>query len=57
MKTNAPKVATWWVSVVLGGLGILGHFVTIAPLINSNKVWLLMAGFVLLVLSTTLKDL
>ena len=55
-KLSAPKVITWWIAVVLGALGILGHVGTVAAL-SQYSFWLVTAGLVLLVLATLLKDL
>jgi hypothetical protein len=56
MKLSAPKVITWWIAFILGVLGLLGHFATIAML-SQYSFWLVAAGFVLLVLATLLRDL
>ncbi|MGA9191365.1 MAG: hypothetical protein WBZ24_06520 [Anaerolineales bacterium] len=56
MKLSAPKVITWWIAVVLGVLGLLGHFGTIAVL-SQYAFWLVAAAFVLLALATLLKNL
>ncbi len=56
MRTNAPKFVTWIISVILGGLGIISHFVAI-PIITPYGFWLLVIGFVLLALSSVLKGM
>jgi hypothetical protein len=56
MKLNAPKVITWWIAIALGVLGFLGNAGTIAAL-SPYSFWLAIAGLVLLVLATLLKDL
>lgn len=56
MKTNAPKVLTWWIALVLGGLGILANFVTI-PVLSSLSFYLLLVAFLLLLLATYFKGL
>ncbi len=56
MKLSAPKQVTWWVAVVVGVVGILANFVTI-PFLSDYAFWLVVIGFVLLVLATFLKDL
>jgi predicted membrane channel-forming protein YqfA (hemolysin III family) len=56
MKINRPKNVTWWISVILGGLGILSQFVAI-PGLSGFSFWLLAIGFVLLVLGTVIKGL
>lgn len=56
LRLSAPKVITWWIAVILGVLGLLGHFGTVAVL-SEYSFWLVAAGFVLLALATLLKDL
>ncbi len=56
MELSAPKQVTWWVAVVVGVVGILANFVTI-PFLSDYAFWLVVIGFVLLVLATYLKDL
>jgi hypothetical protein len=48
MKLSAPMVITWWIAVILGVLGILGHL---------TKITFVAAGFVLLALATFFKNL
>jgi len=54
---SAPKVVTWWIAVILGVLGVLGYLGAIAGLSSEFAFWLVVAGLVLLVLATLLKDL
>jgi hypothetical protein len=54
MRLNAPKKVTWWIAVVLGGVGVLAELVTI-PVISAFAFWLVAAAFVLLGLATYLK--
>jgi len=56
MKLSAPKKGTWTLALVLGGAGLLGHFVSI-PVISQSTFWLLAAAFILLVLGTYFKGL
>ncbi len=56
MQLSAPKVITWWIAVALGALGLLGHFGMVAALVPYT-LWLVLAGLVVLVLATLLKDL
>jgi hypothetical protein len=56
MKLTPPKVITWWVAVILGVLGLLGHLGNVAALAPYDF-WLVMAGLVLLVVATLVKDL
>jgi hypothetical protein len=54
MKLNAPTQALWIVAVILGVLGILGHFTRIAS-VSQYSFELLLAGFVILVIATLYK--
>lgn len=56
MKLSAPKKITWWIAVIVGALGLLGHFVAI-PVVSDQKFWFEAVAFVLLALATFLKDL
>lgn len=56
MANNAPKNLTWIVAVILGGLGIVGHFVQI-PVVTPNQYWFVVAGFAILAVATKLKGL
>ena len=56
MKLRAPKEITFWISVVLAGLGFLGQNGMVAPL-AAYDFWLIFAGFVLLALGVLLKGL
>jgi hypothetical protein len=56
MKLSKPKVVTWWIAVILGGLGILATLLPI-PILAPYAFWMVAAGFVLLALATALKDL
>jgi len=56
MKLSAPTQIVWIISVILGVLGIIGHFVTIG-IVTTLSFWLLLAGFVLLAIATLFKGL
>jgi hypothetical protein len=56
MKLTPPKVITWWIAVILGVLGILGHFTNI-PYATANGFWFVSVAFVLLALATYFKGL
>lgn len=56
MKLHAPKNVTFWISVILAAVGVLGHFVNLGVL--SGWSWLLiLAGFILLMLGVLVKGL
>lgn len=50
MKVSKPKVVTWWISVIAGGLGIIGTFVAI-PVISGIAFWLVAGALILLALA------
>ena len=54
MKLSSPKKTTWWIAVILGGLGILGTLVSI-PVVSTYAFWLVAIGLILLALGTYLK--
>jgi len=56
MKLSAPKNVTWWISLILAVLAVLGKFVVI-PFCTANGFWLLAVAFLLLWLGTLLKGL
>ena len=53
MKLSAPKQLTFWVSVALAVLGLLGVLVTI-PFVTGAAFWFVLVGFVLLALGCLL---
>jgi 4-hydroxybenzoate polyprenyltransferase len=56
MRLTPPKNVTWWVAVILGVLGLLGHFGTIAVL-SPYAFWFVVAGLVLLVVACLVRNL
>lgn len=56
MKLSRPKVVTFWIAVILAALGVLALLGNIASL-SEYAFWLVVAGFVLLVLGNLLNDL
>jgi hypothetical protein len=54
MKLSAPKEIVWWIATILGGLGVIGHFVAIT-FISANSWWMVAVAFILLFLGTLLK--
>ena len=49
---NAPSRGLWIAALVIGGLGILAHFADIKEL-SAYNYWMLLVGFVLLVIGTS----
>lgn len=56
MKPSAPQKITWIIGMILGILGILGHF-TQVEFISEHSFTLLMVGFIALALGTSLKGI
>jgi heme A synthase len=56
MKLSRPKEVTWWIAVILGGLGLVAKL-GVLPTLAGYAFWLVFAGFVLLVLGTLFKNL
>jgi hypothetical protein len=56
MKTNAPRYATWLISLALGVLGVLGKVADI-PFLSAYSFWLVLAGLILLLLANVLRGL
>jgi hypothetical protein len=56
MRLTPPKVITWWIALILGALGLLGYTDTIAAL-SPYSFWLVMAGLVLLLIATLVRNL
>lgn len=54
MKLTPPKKWVFWVSVVLGLLGLIGNFVAI-PFVSAFAFWFVFVGLALLVAGLTLK--
>ena len=51
---SAPKKITWIIGLIAGVLGIIGHFVQI-QFLSANSFALLLIGFVVLAIGTTVK--
>lgn len=56
MQLTPPKRVTFWFSIILGVLGIVGTFITI-PVISELAFWFLLVGFALLAFGNLLKGL
>lgn len=56
MKLTPPKVITFWIAVILAILAFLGTITTI-PFVSAYAFWVLLVGFVLLVLGLLVKGL
>ncbi len=56
MKLTPPTRVVFWISVVLGLLGLIGTFVTI-PFVTAYAFWFVFVGLLLLVLGLLIKGL
>ena len=54
MKLNPPKKLTFWISVVLVVLGLIGSFVSI-PFVSGAAFWFVLVGYVVLVAGLLIK--
>lgn len=55
LKPSAPSKYVWIIGLILGILGIIGHFVNLDFLSEYNYLFLV-AGFVLLAVGTTFRE-
>lgn len=55
MKLSAPKVYTFWISIILALLGLIGQLGIVSALGGAIAFWLLFVGFVLLTLGAFVK--
>jgi len=56
MKLTQPKVITWWIAVILGVIGLIAKLGVI-PALEPYGFWLVLIGFILLMLGTLFKGL
>ena len=55
MSKDVTNNMMWWVALVIGMLGIIGHLVTI-PVITTYAFWLVVVGFVLFLIMPVLDE-
>ena len=55
MSKDVANNMLYWLALVIGMLGIIGHFVTI-PVITAYAFWLVVTGFVLFMILPILDD-
>ena len=55
MKLTPPKQITFWISIALAVLGLVALFAI--PAIAAYAIWIVLAGFVLLVVALLVKGL
>ncbi|MBN1219113.1 MAG: hypothetical protein JXM69_09295 [Anaerolineae bacterium] len=51
MQLSAPKQITWWIAVIVAVVGLIAALVTI-PVLSGIAFWLVVIGFVVLLLGT-----
>jgi hypothetical protein len=56
MKLNPPKNVSWLLAVLLGLAGLVSSYVSI-PILSTFSFWLVVLGWLLLVLATYFKGL
>ena len=56
INPSSPKKITWLIGLLVGFLGITGHFVTV-PFLSENNYFLLLIGFLVLAAGTTFKEI
>lgn len=56
MSPSAPKQITWFLGLVLGVLGIVGHYAQVEFLTEHNYL-LLLIGFIILAIGTTFRGI
>ncbi len=56
MSPSTPKKITWILGLLLGTLGIIGHYANVDILTEYNYI-LLLAGFIILVAGTSFRGL
>ncbi len=54
MRLNAPKKATWWISLILAILGVLGKLI-VFPILTPLAFWLVLIAFIVLLLGSSVK--
>jgi hypothetical protein len=54
MRLTPPKKIVWWISLILGAVGLIAMFV---PGIGAYAFWFVLAGLILLLLGNAIKGL
>jgi len=53
---NSPKKITWLIGLILGGLGIIGHYAHV-QILSEYHYLLLLVGFLVLAAGTTFREI
>jgi heme/copper-type cytochrome/quinol oxidase subunit 1 len=56
MRFNPPKKLTFWITVVLAALGLIGTFVTI-PFVSAFAFWFVLVAYIVLAASLFVKGM
>jgi len=56
MRFNPPTKVTFWVTVVLAALGLIGTFVTI-PFVSGFAFWFVVVAYIILAVSLVVKGM
>ncbi|MCI5223045.1 MAG: hypothetical protein D3924_10315 [Candidatus Electrothrix sp. AR4] len=56
MRLNAPTKRIWWLSIILVAVALAGQFTRI-PYVSEYSFWIIVASYILLLLSTFVKGL
>lgn len=56
MRLNPPKAITFWITLALAVLGVIGTFVPI-PFVSALAIWFIAVAYALLALSLIVKGL
>ena len=56
-RLSAPTMASWWIAVIVAGLGILIHLGVLHVRLGFDHFWLVAGGFLLLMVATLVKRL
>jgi len=57
MKLSAPRQITFWIAVILAVLGFIGFIAPTIPVLGVLAFWLVLVGFVVLVVGNVVKGL
>ncbi|HEY3122253.1 MAG TPA: hypothetical protein VGL15_16630 [Vicinamibacteria bacterium] len=57
MRLNAPSRAVWLIALIVGGFGILLRLGVLSLRLGIDSFWLVVAGFVLLLVATAMRGL
>ena len=58
MKLSAPKQVSWWIALIVGGVGVAEHYhVVHLPVIGPYSTFFIIGAWALLILATFLRGL